>query len=203
MKDFLIQCLKDLEPLTGIRQLYYLQSDLEDGERKKDVLIKGMLIACEKFPYIPDEAKKAIISSQMIEDQEYDALNSRTIWKWLNAFKQPYLNPKELQDKEVVFEPQSEETKKMIEDWHKDLQGLGKPLFKDEVIQADMKAIEREDKRKAEKPVSLSNHYKADPETIRMQELRAQYGRECRDLYTGRPIPGKPETFEEWITSKK
>lgn len=90
MKDFFIQCLKDLEPLTGIRQLYFMQSDLEDGERKKNVLIYGMIAAAEDYPYIPEESKKKIIRDQMVKDQNYEALNGRTIHKWLNAAANAY-----------------------------------------------------------------------------------------------------------------
>lgn len=90
MKDFFIQCLKDLEPLTGLRQLFFLQNDLEDGERKKNVLIDGMILACKDYPFIPEVAQKKIIRDQMVKDQTYEALNSRTIHKWLTAASNAY-----------------------------------------------------------------------------------------------------------------
>jgi len=90
MRDFFIQCLKDLESLTGLRQLFFLQSDLEDGERKKNVLIAGMILACKDYPFIPEEAQKKIIRDQMVKDQNYEALNSRTIHKWLTAAANAY-----------------------------------------------------------------------------------------------------------------
>lgn len=55
--------------------------------------------------------------------------------------------------------------------------------------------IKREGREKPIKPA----YTPPDESYIRMQELKAQYGRECRDLYTGRPLPGKPETFELWL----
>lgn len=39
------------------------------------------------------------------------------------------------------------------------------------------------------------------PEYLRMIEFKAEYGRECCDLYTGKPKPGMP-TFEEWMKDK-
>lgn len=90
MNEFFIQCLKDLESLTGLRQLFFLQSDMEDGERKKNVLIEGMVLAFNDYPFIPEEARKKIIRDQMVKDQKYDALNSRTIHKWLSAAANAY-----------------------------------------------------------------------------------------------------------------
>lgn len=202
MKDFFTQCLKDLESLTGIRQLYYLQSDIEDGKRKLDVLINGMVATCKEFDYIPEAAQKTIIASQMRQDQDYEALNSRIIWKWLNAFKAPYLNPKDLQDKEVVFEPLSEETKKMIADHLFNLSSdIGKTILKDAKVEREMKQIQKEDKERVEKK-SLSTHYKIDPETIALQKLRKEYAIEHTNLITGRKNENAP-SFDEWLNMEK
>jgi hypothetical protein len=173
MKDFLIQCLKDLESLTGIRQLYFLQSDLEDGERKKNVLINGMLSACKEFDYIPEEAQKKIIASQMIQDQSYEALNSRTIWKWLNAFKGPYLNPAKLQDEPVIFEPLKPETEKLVREWQMSLLDNPKPTN----VDLEMAKIKAEDAARLAgletKPKSLSVAYKPKPKDPREEKIRA------------------------------
>ena len=89
MQEFLKQCLEDLEPLTGIRQYYYLTTD-QDGERKATVLILGIMEVLKQFPYIPESDQRKIIRDQMIKDQNYDSLNSRTVWKWLNSAKDVY-----------------------------------------------------------------------------------------------------------------
>jgi len=197
MKEFLLQALKDLESLTGIRQLYYLESDQEDGKRKIEVLIKGMVATCKEFDYIPETAQKSIIASQMRQDQDYEALNSRIIWKWLNAFKGPYLNPKELQDKEVVFEDITPETQKLVRDWQMSLLEKQVPqdveFEKAKIIAEDAARLKGEVKVKSE-----SAHYKIDPETIVMRELKKQYGLECRDLITGKLKEGMP-SFDEWL----
>jgi len=196
MNDFLIQCLNDLESLTGLRQMYFLQSD-QDGKRKIEVLIKGMVATCKEFDYIPEAAQKSIIASQMRQDQEYEALNSRIIWKWLNAFKAPYLNPKELQDKEVVFEDITPETQKLVREWQMSLLDKAVPqdveFEKAKIIAEDAARLKGEVKIKSE-----SAHYKIDPETIVMRELKKQYGLEHTNLITGRQKEGSP-SFSEWL----
>lgn len=91
MKEFFTQCLKDLEEISGIRQLFWLQSDLEDGERRKNVLINGMVAAAATFTYITDQEKQRIIRRMMVEDQTYEALNSRVINKWLSGAKDAHV----------------------------------------------------------------------------------------------------------------
>lgn len=107
MKEFFIECLKDLESLTGLRQLYFLQSDLEDGERKKNVLIQGMILAAQDYPYIPEDAQKKIIRDQMVKDQNYDALHARVIHRWLGGASAKYWNgqPQETEKKEAPIAP--------------------------------------------------------------------------------------------------
>jgi len=196
MNDFLIQCLNDLESLTGLRQMYFLQSD-QDGKRKIEVLIKGMVATCKEFDYIPEAAQKTIIASQMRQDQEYEALNSRIIWKWLNAFKAPYLNPKELQDKPVVFEDITPETQKLVRDWQMSLLEKQVPqdveFEKAKIIAEDAARLKGEVKMKSE-----SAHYKIDPEKIVIQKMKKEYALEHTDLITGKRKPDSP-SFDEWI----
>lgn len=85
MKEFFIQCLKDLEVISGSRQLYFLESDFEDGERKKDKLIASMVATAARHTEIPQEKQKQIIERMMIEDQDYDMLSARLINKWLSS----------------------------------------------------------------------------------------------------------------------
>jgi hypothetical protein len=200
MNDFLIQCLNDLESLTGLRQMYFLQVD-EDGKRKLEVLIKGMVATCKEFDYIPEAAQKSIIASQMRQDQDYEALNSRVIWKWLNAFKARYLNPKELQDKEVVFEPITPETQKLVREWQMSLLDKSVPqdveFEKAKIVAEDSARLKGEVKIKSE-----SAHYKIDPETIVIRELKKQYALEHTNLVTGRKHEDSP-TFDEWLAIDK
>lgn len=165
MKDFFKQCLKDLEPLTGIRQLFFLQSDLEDGERKKDVLIDGMITTSAMFPYIPEETQKKIIREMMVKDQDYDSLNSRVIHKWLNQNKEFYY----LEANKAAEAPRvnlsEEESERIDQLAQKTLASLAvdfSPSLKG--VDEEMKKIQEEDKERQEGKKSF--HYKPDPDKV-------------------------------------
>jgi len=90
MKDFFTQCLKDLYALTGIEQVLWMQKDLKDGKRNFDLCVAGMVEQSKAFSYISEEQQQKIILKMMIEDKDYEMLNSRTVYKWLNMFKDSY-----------------------------------------------------------------------------------------------------------------
>ncbi len=90
MKEFYTQCLKDLYALTGIEQVLWMQRDLKDGKRNFDLCVAGMVEQSKTFAYIPEEAQQKIILKMMVEDKDYSMLNSRTVYKWLNMFKDAY-----------------------------------------------------------------------------------------------------------------
>jgi len=145
MKEFLKQCFRDLEALTGIRQLYFFEVDPE-GERKLDICIQGILKVCEMYPYIPEEAQKKIIREQMVKDQDYEALNSRTVWKWFDKAKDIYWNRKEeRQEIETTTVELSEETQKLVREWQSKLLGFSVPDAK-----MEMERIKKEDKERLE-----------------------------------------------------
>lgn len=204
MKDFFTQCLEDLEFTSGKRQLHWMRQGCEtqsDFDRKKAILINSMVIVSKEFEYIPEQAQKRIIEGQIIKDQDYEGLYSSTIWKWLNAFKAPYLNPKELQDKEVVFEDISPETQKLVREWQMSL--LDKSVPQDVEFEKAKIAAEDAARLKGEVKIkSESAHYKIDPETIVIRELKKQYALEHTNLVTGRKHEDSP-TFDEWIAIDK
>lgn len=149
MKDFFTQCLKDLESLTGIRQLYFLQSDLEDGERKKNVLIDGMVATRNQFDYIPDEAIKKIVREQMVKDQDYDALNSRVLFKWLNMHKDVYFAKAQTPfkiDSVDLTEEQRERIDKLANEYKASLINDFKPVYKN--LEYEIERIKKEDEER-------------------------------------------------------
>jgi len=159
MKEFLKQCLEDLEPLTGIRQLYFLQNE-DDGARKVAVLIEGMLVTCRQFEYIPVEAQKKLIREQMVKDQDYTALNSRTLYKWFNGVSSLYWTKAQEPVQEVKeLPPLTEGTKKMIAEY---LNDLGK----------DMNYTKRE---------GFANKLKAEMDKIQAEDKERVEGRKARD----------------------
>jgi len=193
MNDFILQCLDELEPLTGIRQLYFLQSDPE-GERKIQVLIKGILMTCQQFPYIPEEAQKKIIREQMVKDQDYEALNSRTVWKWLNMNKDVWWAKEQAAEpSETPPEPMSEETKKMVDKFMADLaagmQDRTRPKFAERLKQ-EMEKIAQEDKERTEGnrlAEFQTSELEAEKKALHLQYLKENYD----------PITGKK--FETWM----
>lgn len=148
MKEFIKQCLADLESLTGIRQTYYLTIDT-DGERKATVLIQGILEVCKQFSYISEADQQKIIREQMVKDQNYDALNSRTVWKWFNGVKDKYweLAHKPKFENAIPLPPLTPETEKMIREWRADLMGLNSSPSKID-LHADMQKIKEEDEQR-------------------------------------------------------
>jgi len=88
--------------------------------------------------------------------------------------------------KEVKAEesgPMSEETKNMLNEWLLNLKG---PIPKK--VQYDVKS---------EKAASTGYKF-GTPEDYRIIELKAEYGRNYADPYTGRPKPGSP-TLKEFL----
>lgn len=90
MKDFFTSCMKDLYALTGIEQVRWMQNDLANGKRDFELCVDGMVETSKKFDYIPPTEQQKIIRKMMVEDREYKALNSRTVWGWLNMHKDVY-----------------------------------------------------------------------------------------------------------------
>ncbi len=138
MKEFFIECLKNLEALTGIRQLFFLQSDPE-GAKKKDVLIDGMVLVSKKFDYIPEETQQKYIRKMMVEDQNYESLNSRVIWKWLDMHKVNHITHSHFdEDALTQYEPASPEVADYwANKWKEELAKVGQSVPK--VTEAERK----------------------------------------------------------------
>lgn len=202
MNDFLIQCLEDLESLTGIRQYYFLTTD-PDGGRKTTVLIRGILEVCKQFPYISEADQKKIISEQMVKDQNYDSLNSRTVWKWLNGAKDVYWAKTQEKVQEVKpLEHLSEETQKLIRDWQASLLGLNATQGD---ISKEMDNIRAEDESRLQgkeirKGSNLSK-FQTTKEVAEIKELHRLWIKDNYHTVTGKPLETwKPEA--EWIEEK-
>lgn len=128
MKKFFLECLRDLEDLTGIRQLFFLQSDV-DGARRRDILIDGMVLKSKEFSYIPEEEQKRIIRKMMVEDQNYDALNARIIHKWLDMHKTGFIVDNKFDLKLTPAEelPSDEVVAKYVKQFEENMLKIGKP----------------------------------------------------------------------------
>lgn len=202
MKEFIEQCIKDQEAINGIRQLYFLEVD-PDGERKLKITIQGILRTCEQFQYIPPEAQKKIISDQMVKDQDYDALNSRTVWKWFDKAKDVYWAKAQEPVEEVKeLEPLSEETQRMIRDWQADLLGL-QPV--PQISSVEIDRLKDEDRARLEgksvkKGTDLSQ-FQTDALKAEQKALHIQYIRENYDPITSKPLTTWKEE-SDWIAER-
>lgn len=115
------------------------------------------------------------------------------IYSWISAYQDEYWEVKEnLPKQPSALEMLSDER----------LNELGEIIATSEVkpiLPLTEKDIRLEGQEQPKKPVYVS----PDESYLELQRLKAEYGRTCRDLHTGRPLPGKPETFEEWLKEVK
>lgn len=195
MKEFFKQCLDDLEAKTGIRQLYYLQLK-EDGAKQTLITIEGMVQASKKFPYISEEDQRLIILRMIEEDQEYDALNSRTVWKWLNLYAGHFHNVNNATEESprIVHTPEQEENiKKISSEWLAQLAGNFKPEYKG--LGDEIKRIQKEDEER-EKGKKGSGYVSPSKEEVVMHDLHLAWIRFCFD-----PISGKPS--QAWMSEEE
>lgn len=147
MKEFIKQCLEDLESLTGIRQLYFMQVD-PDGKRKIEILIQGILVTCKQFDYISEDKQKNIIREMMVKDQDYDSLNSRVVFKWLNMNKDLYFmdaNKSTEMPRVKLSDEENQRIDNLIEQFKNNLIDF-RPNFQG--IEEDMKKIKQEDEER-------------------------------------------------------
>lgn len=149
MKEFFQQCLEELEDVTGIRQLHWLRQACEDQatfDRRKTVLIDSMVMACQQFGFIPELAQQKMIRKMMIEDQQYDSLNSRTIHKWLTLAANSYRTHSQFNEDDLTPRDQNgkpapalspEESQKYIDQIMENISKIGRkvPQLSDEEIQ--------------------------------------------------------------------
>lgn len=153
MKEFFQQCLEELEDVTGIRQLHWLRQACDDQsafDKRKKILIDSMVTVCLQFPYIPEKAQQKVIRKMMIEDQQYEGLNSRTIHKWLtlasnsyrthSQFNEDDLTPRDSEGKPTDPAP-PEVAEKYIEQLKEIIANTGRkvPQVSEEEIQAEGK----------------------------------------------------------------
>jgi hypothetical protein len=175
MKDFFKQCLEDLESLTGIRQLYFMQID-PDGPRKISVLIAGMLETSKQFSYISEADQQRIIREQMAKDQDYDSLNSRTIYKWLNMNKDFYFmdaNSVPEAPRVALSDEEKERIDQLANQFKMSLMGDFKPQYKD--LEKEIETLKLEDEERLDG--KRSSGYVPDPNNAIILEKKLQAAR--------------------------
>ncbi len=115
MREYFEQLLNSLESLTGLKQLERI-SQKRDAGLELNNLLDVLCRVCSLFPYIPDDAKKNIISDSVITDQDFIGLNAKIIYKWLNLRKDIYFKEVAHQESEQSAPPVTGEKR---EEWLK------------------------------------------------------------------------------------
>lgn len=130
MRDFFKSELETLYAKTQLKQ-YENLSAMEDGKRQIGVMIDSCVLACSRFPEIPDDKKKEIILTAMEQDGDFKGFSSPWVWKVLNAKKDVFYRGQthfqETGDTELPPEkkPVSDERRAFwLAEWQKTLEGF-------------------------------------------------------------------------------
>jgi len=175
MKEFFKSELQTLKAKTGLNQ-YETFSNMPDAANQITILIDSMVLVCKEFEYIPDTDKQKIIQKMIIQDQEFTALNSRVVWKWLNMHKEAYWakSQEKVQEPEQVG-PLTPETEKMISEYLAKLATGFEPKKRAgfaQRVKEEMEKIQAEDEQRV-----AGNNYKPDDNLVLIAEKKAQAAR--------------------------
>lgn len=161
MRDFFKSELQTLKAKTGLNQFENM-SAMPDKEKQFKILFDSLEMVCAEFQYIPDNDKKRIIQEQIIRDQDFTGLNSRVVWKWLNANKDHYWAiyqakvEKQAQAQPVSFDQLPAHIQAEVNQFLASLASDGSGVkVVPSVSNEEIKAIQNEDKNRVEKPKSL------------------------------------------------
>lgn len=196
MKQFFKKCLEELDLKTGIKQLHWLKQECKDQDeydKKIDLLIGSMVRVTDKFDYIPEDMQKTYILLEMEQDQQYDALNSRTIWKWLDRHKSKHMTHSQFAEVDLsqgkFYDELKPETKQLVDNF---LMKLSDSLAVPKMTKEEVEILGQE------KPTRRASAYIPDPELAIKKELHIQWIRENFDPITSQKKPGFLEETE-WL----
>lgn len=212
MRSFFKSELETLKIKTGLNQ-YETLSAMKDNEGNPigaqtiSKLLDALCLVCDGFGYIPDPDKKRIIQAAIINDQDFTGLNSRVVWKWLNAQSAKYFKEaahiKEPDPIPVAYNKLSPETKAEVDDFIRKLQSQGNGLKTVPVVsQAEIDSIRMEDleEREGKRAESVGVHYTTQEEA-ELRDKKIEWARLYTDLYTGKLKEGAP-SFSDWLKEK-
>jgi len=204
MRQFFLDKLNQLDKLTGIQQMNKLQAlGAEKCKTELNELLDILCDACAKFPLIPVKAKESILSNAIVSDENFIGLNAKFVYRALNTYRDKYFT----ESHHVQDAPgpdwvpvQGEERLKWLKEWEKTLAETQGGM----TTVSHVKELEQTlPKKPAGVNYTPSNGAKGFAEELfEMQQLRAEYARECRDLHTGKLLEGKPE-FKDWLKTHK
>lgn len=159
MREFFKDTLETLHIITGCRQMEFLSED------EVKILVDKLCVVSEKnYGYIPLEAQKHEITRQILEEPDFSGLNPKVLHKWLSRIADRYWQERnrKLQDKEDLNQvpgPISKDTEKLIENFKAGLLPATVARSIPEVSAGEIKAIQAEDRKRAERPTAVSTGY--------------------------------------------
>lgn len=193
MREYFTRLLNNLESLTGMKQLERI-SQKPNAADELNNLLDILCRVSDLFPYIPDDAKKNIISDSVVTDQDFIGLNAKIIYKWLNLRKDIYFKEIAHRDKltEDDYTPATGEKRdEWLKIWTQELDKLSdnfsvKPVTNAELMREKMLGEE-----------ATPTHYRPDEEKakaklVHMEYVKANYAKDGNCLETWMPE-------DEWI----
>lgn len=180
MREYFFHLLQHLDKLAGLKQYEKLLQTSNPKEEIK-LLLDILCRVTDHYPFIPDEAKKAIIQEAVISDPEFIGLNAKFISKHLNLKKEFYLK----ENQEVAISPDAltgEERDKRIKE------------FLEAIHKAEVNLTDRSDPyktiREQWKPKDGEQVYKAvDPNLELKHRQHVEWVKANFDPRTGKPLP--------------
>lgn len=140
MREFFKQELKTLYAKYQLNQFDKLWNMTDEngknmGREMLTALLDELERVCNKFPYIPDEAKKEIIQDFMVSDPEFIGLNAKALYKWFDLKKSYYwaistpeqreeLTPEEIERRKPLPPEQAEV---YVKQWMEAVELIGGP----------------------------------------------------------------------------
>lgn len=191
MREYFTQLLNNLESLTGMKQLERI-SQKPNAADELNNLLDILCRVCDLFPYIPDDAKKNIISDSVVTDQDFIGLNAKVIYKWLNLRKDVYY--KEIAHVESQNQPEpvtGEKREEWLKIWTQELDKISdnftvKPVSNAEMMREKFLGNQADPSR-----------YKPDQEKGKAKLIHMEYIKANYDLAGNCLETWLPE--DEWI----
>lgn len=194
MREYFTRLLNNLESLTGMKQLERI-SQKHNAADELNNLLDILCRVSDLFPYIPDDAKKNIISDSVVTDQDFIGLNAKIIYKWLNLRKDIYF--KEVAHQHRITEEDyapavGEKREEWLKIWTQELDKMSdnftvKPVTNAELMREKMLGEE-----------ATPTHYRQDEEKAKAKIVHIEYVKANYDTVTKNAL----ETWlpeDEWI----
>jgi hypothetical protein len=200
MRAFFLETLQNLDKTSGLKQYEKIMSGPEP-KKEINALLDVLCRVSDQLSIIPLDAQKSIITQSVITDLELTSLNAKIVYKWLAMHKDKYFKESHhVQEDKQSAEPLTGEARaQALKKFLEAVQSVGQPQTITHVKELEQ-TLPKKPQGVSYTPSNGAQGFAE--ELFEMQQLRAEYARECRDLHTGKLLEGKPE-FKDWINDKK